>query len=853
MPAETGELAHVLFRRFFRGHERYAIMTRGADGSVKYRPVEEPPTAELIQRHLNRELTLGAYSLDSNSCVNLVAFDIDGNREHDRPRVENIAREIKLNLLERFNIEAVVEFSGNKGYHVIIFLDEPVPAGQAKAWAERLAESLNLERRVTESPHVEIYPKQEIIEGERIGNLLKLPLGVHLKTRSMSYLCGPDLNEVPPLPELQRGYQPSVLALSDPTGTPIDAIVNIIGPRMGPGARNLTFFNLCGYLARNLWEESDVSALLDALDAAYGPFDLDNLRGVIERTFRRVTNQESIVYTLRDLELSEAEAQRLDEAVSMVSADPTLLAANRIIASKKQGTVERARMLSSLIRRHMMNFGEVCQDEDGHLYWLQRSSGKLYSTRSRDSWELLLFQIVQYLKKDHVFALAEEDLYKTLRNSAPVRKVARLSYWDKASQTFYLSLGGPWVYILDGHRESRRAVFNGDGLPILFDNLADTHNFPNLLESTLAPKSPWETMLEDVNFSDYEGVKAEQSKELVKVWMLAVLFPSLMATRPLLSVIAPPGAGKTTFARRIVRFFEGPSAEVLTVMPDKPDSLRSQAIMHKVMCLDNLERSGSSWIADDLNRLATGVKIELRQLYTTNNIETYRPDVYIILTATRMPFQEETVFSRMLPVPLETIPFPLPESELQEHLAREFERAWLGMLDVVDEAILSLRDNANTRPAASNRLADFVFFAAQLCDVTSIDRIKINQALLNFTASQQTVRSQHSPTIRLLQLFSETDPVGASQWRNAADLYRKLVEVGAHANPRIFPPRTAKLMEQDCTLLVNQLLAIQFETEVFTPTGEQPVTKYRFVGSGAQISEARRVSLTRLPADATVD
>lgn len=854
MPSQTSPLAQRLWELFFRNHVRYAVMSRNADGSVRYTPVEEPPTPSTVQQHLDREITIGAYSLDNASNVNLIAFDIDGNRESSRQKVENIATEIYRTLTEQHGITPVMEFSGNKGYHVLIFLSESLPAAAAKAWADRFADSLNLERRVTADPHVEIYPKQDILVGERIGNLLKLPLGLHLKTRSMSYLCDINLAELPdPLAVLQNTCSPSQLAMPTNLNSPMEVLVGLLGPRMGPGSRHQTFLNICGYLVRNFWTETDVLNLLEELDGQFGPFDLDNLREVVARTFRRYEADEPIVYSLQDLQFSDEELSALEEAVEFISSDPTLLTANKILMLKGRSALDKARALSDLIRKHMRHQGEYCRDEEGNLYWLKKSTGKLYSTRSGASWNDMLFSMVRYNQRDATFRMAEEDLRMSLLASAPQRDVKRLGYWDAASRQLYINLGGPWVYILDGTPGNRRAVYNGESMPVLFDNFEKTHNFPNLLESGIAPVDPWRVLLDDVSFSDLEAIAAAESKELLKVWILSVLFSSLMATRPLLSVLAAPGAGKTTLARRIVRLFEGPQAEVLSILADKPDSLRSQMVAHRVMCLDNLERSGSRWMADDLNRISTGAQLELRQLYTTNDRITYRPDVFVILTATEMPFTEETVFSRMLPVPLRKIANPRPESELQATMRDAMASLWLGMFDLLDEAILVLEANRNKPPISANRLADFTSFAGKLEGFTGVDWGVLRRALFNLTNSQQIVEAAHSPTIQLLQVFAQVEPAAASTWMSVDNLWRKLREVAVAQRPRMRYPASAEQVARDCSLMASQLEAIQYESRQ-EPGREM---QYRFTGhaSGAsngtvEASSGRVLTYTqRLPVE----
>ena len=58
-------------------------------------------------------------------------------------------------------------------------------AGKAKRFLEPLAKILNND---LSSFHLEVFPKQEKLTGKGLGNLVKLPLGIHRKTGKRSYL-----------------------------------------------------------------------------------------------------------------------------------------------------------------------------------------------------------------------------------------------------------------------------------------------------------------------------------------------------------------------------------------------------------------------------------------------------------------------------------------------------------------------------------------------------------------------------------------------------------------------------------------------------------------------------------------
>jgi hypothetical protein len=297
---------------------------------------------------------------------------------------------------------------------------------------------------------------------------------------------------------------------------------------------------------------------------------------------------------------------------------------------------------------------------------------------------------------------------------------------------------------------------------------------PNLLETDIKPISPWSFLVDDLNFATGDSVNATptQQAELFKAWITSIFFAEAMPTRPILTLLAPSGAGKTTAARRVLRFIEGPTEDVLGVVQDKPDSIRASMASHKVLVLDNLEKTKASWLTDVLNRISTGSHIEIRTLFKTNELTKIRPSCYVIITATEMPFSEETVFTRMLPIELATLTHPMPENLMQSQLMDNYVALWKGMLDVIDEAVKQLNENRTVEAPTESRLADFTVFCARIKNASFIDGEELMRGLGSMTSRQKQVLKEASPFIPVLELWIKTRPDDAANWKTMSDLYQ---------------------------------------------------------------------------------
>lgn len=196
---DAGPLSDEILLKFvdlFSGREGvYARQWVNESGESGYAPVREHFSPAVAKNHLLGNHTVGVYQLRVNATVNWVTVDVDIDKKH-REKIEKgeVSEEIMLSLAfqkarEIFNefqdlaIPAYLEFSGFKGYHIWTFFETPIPAFHARAFLSRL---LQTKRALDEKVHVEIFPKQVKVKDDGLGNLIKLPIGLHRKTGKLS-------------------------------------------------------------------------------------------------------------------------------------------------------------------------------------------------------------------------------------------------------------------------------------------------------------------------------------------------------------------------------------------------------------------------------------------------------------------------------------------------------------------------------------------------------------------------------------------------------------------------------------------------------------------------------------------
>jgi len=138
--------------------------------------IYHPLTKKQIVEHLQGTITVGAYAADADDTVKWLCLDMD-IRKGETGDVQKLTLDVALFLLQHVGRDCFrVEYSGQRGYHLWVFFAEPVTATEAHSLG------VWIRNHVPHAPEVgiEIYPKQ--VNVYRVGNPVKIPLGVHQKT-----------------------------------------------------------------------------------------------------------------------------------------------------------------------------------------------------------------------------------------------------------------------------------------------------------------------------------------------------------------------------------------------------------------------------------------------------------------------------------------------------------------------------------------------------------------------------------------------------------------------------------------------------------------------------------------------
>ncbi len=199
----------VRFLAFFGGREDVYARQWYSSGRDRggYSPVHEPLTPSVLRRHFLGEVTLGVYPVRLDGTCVFAAVDLDiAPSVLDAARADaSLARRVALALqkatadaramLADQGFTVIVEDSGYKGRHLWLPFDSPVPARVLRDLGDHIERAL---RSVVDRDllGVECFPKQAEVRGKGLGNLIKLPLGIHRRSGRRSAFLDADLSPI---------------------------------------------------------------------------------------------------------------------------------------------------------------------------------------------------------------------------------------------------------------------------------------------------------------------------------------------------------------------------------------------------------------------------------------------------------------------------------------------------------------------------------------------------------------------------------------------------------------------------------------------------------------------------------
>jgi len=175
---ETKSIVKKIRESFVIRDDAYAIQKN--DGS--YSCVKDSLTDEVINKHLKKEITIGAYQLDKSNNIKYICFDFDKDTKEDSEQAKKL-----FDSLKKEGYHPLLEDSGGGVYRRHVWLNiENMQSKDAREWAAGYCRKHEIEPS-------EFFPKQNSISEDGYGNFVKLPLSINKKTKKFCAILEGDI------------------------------------------------------------------------------------------------------------------------------------------------------------------------------------------------------------------------------------------------------------------------------------------------------------------------------------------------------------------------------------------------------------------------------------------------------------------------------------------------------------------------------------------------------------------------------------------------------------------------------------------------------------------------------------
>ena len=359
------------------------------------------------------------------------------------------------------------------------------------------------------------------------------------------------------------------------------------------------------------------------------------------------------------------------------------------------------------------NGSKVLRTESNEFFVLWRPTGILYRIDEKDpSFRWWFADYIANIPSDRAADAPYHPLLDSLcvrASKEPVTEIHNIAYYDEVTGTLAVSNGCGAYWSRERGGQWVRHV-NGDGL-LFFAEREFQPWEPALPEGGVQESfdpdragNALDAMLYSMNLEQKRDLTVADQRLLLKVWITALLFPSLMRTRPIPCFLGEAGSGKTTASRMIGRLVQGMKWDVTSVSDRTEGDFPSQVMSKLIMCVDNQD-DPCKWFAKAVNEIATGVELSRRKLYADITCLTYIPRAALIINAETPHFRETSTTQRLLQIHFAKRYDFEPESKFWEAFMGWRNEIW-GILLTYGAQVADLLAEVSL-PMSRFRMADF--------------------------------------------------------------------------------------------------------------------------------------------------
>jgi hypothetical protein len=388
---------------------------------------------------------------------------------------------------------------------------------------------------------------------------------------------------------------------------------------------------------------------------------------------------------------------------------------NTLRLRKELQSFEKKRKISEYILQSLKKVGRFINTSTSSYYWFDDRTMSLYSILEKDE------VLGAFIETEFGLNTTEPE-YKYLLSSLKTEainngmntEVQRFAYYDDNNKSLYVSNNNQQIYKLDGGKI--QLVTNGTDNVFfeseeLYESFEYKENYMKCID---------ELIIDSINFEEGEGVTldAEQQRKLFKIWFESLFFESILPTKPIQVMIGVKGSGKTSTQKGVGLLLFGKNFHTTTISKEA-DFIATISNSYYV-AFDNVDAL-VPWLNDALARVATGQRISMRKLYTTNDKDDFIPKCFVSLNSRTPCYKRDDVASRLLVFRVGGFNNFKSQNEIEQRILEMRNDLWSELLNDLNEIVNHMRNNTEVK-YSSFRIADFAVLGIHINAVLYGDR-----------------------------------------------------------------------------------------------------------------------------------
>jgi len=412
----------------------------------------------------------------------------------------------------------------------------------------------------------------------------------------------------------------------------------------------------------------------------------------------------------------------------------------------------------------MKDRGKFIYTPDNEAYFYDSKDKKIYPMQDKKFliWLSIKFgfvtseRIIKYIVarlETHAFQYGKEIEFK------------KFAHYDSAACILYINKFDGKIFRIDGEQMD------------IVDMGTDAIYFQDLDYYQPIELEPSSGLVDEVLFGNINFSKRLLSKEeqtfIFKWWFYASFFKTIFPAKPILVFYGVPDSGKTETVKRLPKFLFGSKGDVNSP-PDSVRDLRVIADQSHILLLDDIEKKNRN-IESELVRMATGVRVDERKLYTNKGVSKLVPDAFVAITTKEPHFTREDLIQRTFVLWLESKTDNISPVVLQQRVLDNRSKLWSEVLLELLGIVKRLKSHKSWKPVKvkfrNAAWAEFVFKATHKKYHNTFKKLlgKINEDQIMFL-------TESNPLAKALFLWLR-EKGNLGQWIESGELRQKLKKI----------------------------------------------------------------------------